>query len=370
MESGEADTSVTLIIKAPDQKYDDYTINCFLSWTVENLKSHIAKVYPSQPRSRDQRLVYLGKLLQDHLQLRDILRQDHHQDEYHMLHLVCNPRPPPHNTSSPNSPETANSGLVDGPSIPGGPSGLRHRVDPFNANPQSPIGASQMSHGGTQFSFQGGQMTAMQMWYWQQMYTRHYYLQYQAAIAASQPRSASYPPNEAIQPIPAAAPLPENPAPAPQADGEIQMNAQGGAVNADELDHDWLEWLYAIFRVGVLLSFVFVYSSFGRFMVVLGAVMLVYMYQVGWIPLRTPEEPRPNFPEQPEQDQAWEEAEVQRGMQELERVMDDGAEGAEQERPGALVAAWVFVRAFFTSLLPEGEPQRPPQVPPGLRPLG
>ncbi|XP_077454802.1 homocysteine-responsive endoplasmic reticulum-resident ubiquitin-like domain member 2 protein isoform X2 [Stigmatopora argus] len=366
MESGEADTSVTLIIKAPDQKYDDYTINCFLSWTVEKLKSHIAKVYPSQPCSRDQRLVYLGKLLQDHLQLRDILRQDHHQDEYHMLHLVCNPRPPSHNASSSNSPETASSGLLDSPS------GLRHRGGPFNANPQSPVGASQLSDGGTPLSFQGGQMTAMQMWWWQQMYTRHYYLQYQAAVVASQPRSSFYPPNEAIQPVPAAVPAPENLAPLPPpppADGEIQMNAQGGALNGDELDHDWLEWLYAIFRVGVLLSFVFVYSSFGRFMMVLGAVMLVYMYQVGWIPLRTPEEPRPNFPD-PEQDQAWEEAEVQRGMQELERVMDDGAERAEQERPRALGAAWVFVRAFFTSLLPEGEPQRPPQVPPGLRPLG
>ncbi|XP_057690371.1 homocysteine-responsive endoplasmic reticulum-resident ubiquitin-like domain member 2 protein [Corythoichthys intestinalis] len=377
MESGEADTSVTLIIKAPDQKYEDCTINCFLSWTVEKLKSHIAKVYPSQPCSRDQRLVYLGKLLQDHLQLRDVLRQDYQQDEYHMLHLVCNSRPPssspsPPSNSSLNSPEISSSALLDGPTIPGGPSGLRNRGGPFNVNLQSPVGTSLLPHGEAQLLLQGGQMTPMQMWWWQQMYMQHYYMQYQAAVAASQlgssfDLSSSQPPpgpNEAVQPLPAVAPLPEN---LPPADADIQMNAQGGMLNGDELDHDWLEWLYTLFRVSVLLSFVFIYSSFGRFMVVLGAMMLVYMYQVGWIPLRTPEERRPNFPN-PEQAQAWEEAEMQRGIQELERVMDDGTEDAGQDPPGSLTTAWSFIRAFFTSLVPEGDPQRPPEVPPILRP--
>lgn len=51
MDSGGVDSPVTLIIKAPNQKYEDQTINCFLNWTVERLKSHISNVYPSRPVS-------------------------------------------------------------------------------------------------------------------------------------------------------------------------------------------------------------------------------------------------------------------------------------------------------------------------------
>lgn len=43
------DIPVTLVIKAPNQKYDDQTINCFLNWTVEKLKTHLSHVYPSKP---------------------------------------------------------------------------------------------------------------------------------------------------------------------------------------------------------------------------------------------------------------------------------------------------------------------------------
>uniref|UniRef100_A0A4W5LDC8 HERPUD family member 2 n=1 Tax=Hucho hucho TaxID=62062 RepID=A0A4W5LDC8_9TELE len=49
MDPGAVDSPVTLVIKAPNQKYDDQTINCFLNWTVEKLKSHISNVYPSKP---------------------------------------------------------------------------------------------------------------------------------------------------------------------------------------------------------------------------------------------------------------------------------------------------------------------------------
>lgn len=42
---------VTLVIKAPNQKYTDQTVRCFLHWTVARLKSHLAAVYPSQPVS-------------------------------------------------------------------------------------------------------------------------------------------------------------------------------------------------------------------------------------------------------------------------------------------------------------------------------
>lgn len=42
---------VTLIIKAPNQKYSDQTVSCCLNWTVGALKTHLSKVYPSKPVS-------------------------------------------------------------------------------------------------------------------------------------------------------------------------------------------------------------------------------------------------------------------------------------------------------------------------------
>lgn len=97
MDQSGMEIPVTLIIKAPNQKYSDQTISCFLNWTVGKLKTHLSNVYPSKPLTKDQRLVYSGRLLPDHLQLKDILRK---QDEYHMVHLVCASRSPP---SSPKS---------------------------------------------------------------------------------------------------------------------------------------------------------------------------------------------------------------------------------------------------------------------------
>ena len=56
------------------------------------------------------------------------------------------------------------------------------------------------------------------------------------------------------------------------------MIAQGGAVlNEDELNRDWLDWLYTLSRAGVLLSIVYFYSSFSRFIMLAGAMLLVYL---------------------------------------------------------------------------------------------
>lgn len=51
MDQSVVEHPVTLIIKAPNQKYTDQTISCFLEWTVGKLKSHLSKVYPSKPVS-------------------------------------------------------------------------------------------------------------------------------------------------------------------------------------------------------------------------------------------------------------------------------------------------------------------------------
>ncbi|KAL6109592.1 herpud2 [Pungitius sinensis] len=418
MDSWAVDSPVTLVIKAPNQKYGDQTINCFLNWTVERLKSHISNVYPSKPLSKDQRLVYSGRLLQDHLQLRDVLRKD----EYHMLHLVCASKSPPASPmprtpavassdasssdsagSAPHasqpSPSSSSSSSSSSTSDPGSYDGLRYRGGIPQYNPQGPAGVPQWPDG-AQVPLQGdlpGNMPPhpmympMQMLWWQQMYARHYYMQYQAAVAASQPPSAPAPsppspsplppaqPNEAVQP-----PLGPNPAPNPLPENQpanpIQMNAQGGAVlNDDELNRDWLDWLYTVSRAGVLLSIVYFYSSFSRFVMVVGAMLLVYLHQAGWFPFRPEQQ---NFrgggggaeragPPQ-------EEAGRHQDIQEMERLMDEGMEDDDDDNnngeegaggpgdraaaavvpePGFLTTAWSFISTFFTSIVPEGRHQ-------------
>ncbi|XP_035764023.1 homocysteine-responsive endoplasmic reticulum-resident ubiquitin-like domain member 2 protein [Neolamprologus brichardi] len=384
MDSGAVDSPVTLVIKAPNQKYEDQTINCFLNWTVEKLKSHISSVYPSKPLSKDQRLVYSGMLLQDHLQLRDVLRK---HDEYHMMHLVCTSHSPP-GSPMPRSPSSTTASDSSSSESAGS-------VSPATTPNQESQSASSSSSSSDPASFDGLRYRGGFAQYPQSTagipqcsilspYSPSFYLHFlsQAAVAASQPPSTSPPssptpsphqpaqPNAVQPPLgPNAAPnaLPENQPPNP-----IQMNAQGGAVlNDDEMNRDWLDWLYTLSRVGVLLSIVYFYSSFSRFVMVVGAMLLVYLHQAGWFPFRPEQQNLRGGGGVPQ-----EEAERHQDMQEMERLMDEGMEdddsgedgggraedqgraaaAAAVREPSFITVAWSFISTFFTSLIPEGRP--------------
>ncbi|XP_067093897.1 homocysteine-responsive endoplasmic reticulum-resident ubiquitin-like domain member 2 protein isoform X1 [Osmerus mordax] len=414
MDSGTVDSPITLVIKTPNQKYDDQTINCFLNWTVEMLKSHISDVYPSKPSSKDQRLVYSGRLLQDHLQLRDVLRK---QDEYHMMHLVCASRSPPGSpppsahshasnpASHPSTSSMSSISLATAPnqetqsssfspssvSVTGSDDGLRHRRGFPQSGPHNPTSTGGMQWpDGTRYPLHGRLAAGtnphpiympMQVLWWQQMYARHYYMQYQAAVAASQPPSANLPslpsPSPSPQPVqPNEAPPPLGPNPAPNPIQEdrpvnpnIQMNAQGGPVmNEDEVNRDWLDWMYTVSRAAILVSIVYFYSSFSRFVMVMGAMLLVYLHQAGWFPFR-PEFQNPRAGGVGARGGVVaprEEADRHQDIQEMERIMDEGMEeegdsdGQEDEaavrQPGFLSSAWSFISTFFTSLIPEVRP--------------
>ncbi|CAF93481.1 unnamed protein product, partial [Tetraodon nigroviridis] len=386
MDPGALDSPVTVVIKAPNQKYEDQAIDCFLDWTVARLKNHIAAVYPSKPRSKDQRLIYSGRLLQDHLQLRDVLRR---QDEYHMMHLVCTSHSPPDarisNRQSPDadgprshasSPSQASPSASSSSSpVTDSGGGLRYRGNAPPFNPQAPPGVPQWPDG-AQVPLQAGvpahPYLPLQMLWWQQMYARHYYMQYQAAVAASQPGSAA-PPSPAAHPAEApaeAAPPEPDPVPQNQPAEPVQMNAQGGAMlNEDELNRDWLDWMYTVSRAGVLLSIVYFYSSFSRFIMVLGAMLLLYLHQAGWFPFRANLQNLRGEPGGAPEGEAGR----HQDMQEMERLMDEGMEDDEggeeagsEEQPAEaavpelsfLTTLWSFISTFFTSLIPEGRPHQ------------
>ncbi|XP_060542097.1 homocysteine-responsive endoplasmic reticulum-resident ubiquitin-like domain member 2 protein isoform X1 [Pantherophis guttatus] len=394
METPVPGAPVILIIKAPNQKYTDQTISCFQDWTVGRLKCHLSKVYPSKPSTKDQRLVYSGRLLPDHLQLKDILRK---QDEYHMVHLVCSSRTPPnspkpdtiresHESSAPSnslssehlgstspspSQETVYTAIINS-------EGVRHRnLAQTQSNQMQSHPFSYILQGvDNQFPGQGistgfpvyPTFSPLQMLWWQQMYARQYYMQYQAAVSAQATLSPPVPEPSSSDHVPAnEAPAAPNVAPQENRpiNQNVQMNAQGGPViNEEDFNRDWLDWIYTFSRAAILLSIVYFYSSFSRFVMVMGAMLLVYLHQAGWFPFRQEgiQQPAANNADINHDGQNVNNA----GLEEMERLMDEGIEedsgedigdvNAEQH-PGFMASAWSFITTFFTSLIPEGPPQ-------------
>ncbi|CAK6965860.1 homocysteine-responsive endoplasmic reticulum-resident ubiquitin-like domain member 2 protein [Scomber scombrus] len=342
MDQGVVDNPVTLVIRAPNQKYNDQTINCYQNWTVEKLKAHLSDVYPSKPSSKDQRLVYSGKLLLDHLTLKDVLRKD----EYHMLHLVCPSRTPPSSPKPPRSHGNKPQENSAGPTAP--------------QNSNSPSVSAQDGQSSTGESGDGLRQRAGPFPY-HQMYPQ--FMHSQLLAASSQHLRPDQPLMQPDQPDP----LSQRPQADRRGNPEVQMNAQGGEImNEEELNRDWLDWVYTFSRAAILLSIVYFYSSFSRFVMVMMAMLVLYLHQAGWFPFNLENELQ--LPgDRGNQDDM--EGELQNpDLQEMDGGMDDGSddegesgeEGAEDPNSvpntGFLSSTWSFIITFFMSLIPEGPP--------------
>uniref|UniRef100_A0A9L0S735 Homocysteine-responsive endoplasmic reticulum-resident ubiquitin-like domain member 2 protein n=1 Tax=Equus caballus TaxID=9796 RepID=A0A9L0S735_HORSE len=364
MDQNGMEIPVTLIIKAPNQKYSDQTISCFLNWTVGKLKTHLSNVYPSKPLTKDQRLVYSGRLLPDHLQLKDILRKSSDQSESTTPSSSQEPLSLAASSSSEGLRQrTLPQAQTDPAQSPQFPYVMQGNVD--NQLPGQAIPAGFPVYPG---------FSPLQMLWWQQMYAHQYYMQYQAAVSAQATSNASPAEPAASQPLNLAHVPGEEPPPAPNLVAQenrpmnenVQMNAQGGPVlNEEDFNRDWLDWMYTFSRAAILLSIVYFYSSFSRFIMVMGAMLLVYLHQAGWFPFR----------QEGQQQAPNNNAEVNNDgqnannleLEEMERLMDDGVEDESGEdagedasalqRPGLMASAWSFITTFFTSLIPEGPPQ-------------
>lgn len=113
---------VKLVVKAPNQQFEDQTVDCELQWNIRRLKEHLSEVYPCKPTPAEQKLIYSGQLLKDQLILKDILRHyDDPQPQFHILHLVYTPKNQTHaNFNSTKSSQKGNSDAISN-------DGLRHR---------------------------------------------------------------------------------------------------------------------------------------------------------------------------------------------------------------------------------------------------
>ncbi|XP_070763237.1 homocysteine-responsive endoplasmic reticulum-resident ubiquitin-like domain member 1 protein [Enoplosus armatus] len=338
MDVGESQQkTITLLVKTPNQAQEDQAVEgVHLNWTVKDLKTHLSTVYTTKPAVSDQRLIYAGKLLPDHLPIKDLFRQT---DCIPTLHLVCAFRNPPQGplgarpktkeTGQPRPPSPRPMAASDSPSpsssfstaqTPGSSTpALRQRrqTSPSPAHAHTSVsppgtpswpaaampGAPQM----TQPAFPTYSLYSPQQLLWlQHVYARQYYMQYHAALAAagtvpSAPAATigQYPPVPAHQ-VPVPAPLANQPAnqnPAGQdgafinpgeAGQNMRMNAQGGPVMEDEEDaeRDWLDWLYSAARLGVLLMIVYFNSNLTRFLLVMSTLLVMYLHTAGWFPFR------------------------------------------------------------------------------------
>uniref|UniRef100_A0A3P9B1U3 Homocysteine-inducible, endoplasmic reticulum stress-inducible, ubiquitin-like domain member 1 n=1 Tax=Maylandia zebra TaxID=106582 RepID=A0A3P9B1U3_9CICH len=387
MDAGNSEQkAITLIIKTPNQAQEDRTIEgVSLQWTIKELKAHLSAVYPTKPAVSDQRLIYAGKLLPDNLHINGLFIQT---DSIPTLHLVCAVRNPAQGPlgARPKTKEPHSSSPQPTPAQTPSPPELRQRR-PASAAPahtQTPVwppaamtGAPQM----TQPTFPTYSLYSPQQLLWlQHVYARQYYMQYHAALAAAgsipttAPTIGQYPPVPAHQ-VPVPAPLadqnPINNLPANQnpvqdgafinpgeANQNMRMNAQGGAVVEDEegMERDWLDWLYSAARFGVLMMIVYFNSNLSRFLLVMGTLLLMYLHTVGWFPFRRRVQvPEPNQLQPPENQQ-------NQNRNPNLNPDEPAAEGSEGTMTAVLVpphrvsvmwTAWVFFKTFFSSLVPE-----------------
>ncbi|KAL6107379.1 herpud1 [Pungitius sinensis] len=413
--------TIALLIKTPNQAREDQSVEGVdLNWTIHDLKRHLSSVYSTQPAVSDQRLIYAGKLLPDHLHIKDLFRQT---DCVPTLHLVCALRSPPQEplgarpkTREPRPcalrPQAAcasadastPASTVQTPATPE----LRQRrstsSSPAAASshthvPESPPGPAATMPGAPQMiqpAFPTYSLYSPQQLLWlQQVYAQQYYMQYHAAMVAAAPAPAAtlgqYPPVPAHQapvPDPLANQNPMNNLPANQnlvqegafinpgeANQNLRMNAQGGPVmdEDEDVERDWLDWLYSATRFSVLLIIVYFNSSLSRFLLVTSTLLLMYLHTVGWFPFRgraAVQGPNPLQPPGVQHNQANDNGNPNPVDEDGDREAEAAAavDGSDGEGPMSAVLVphrvsvmwtlWVFLKTFFSSLLPEL-----PQVP-------
>uniref|UniRef100_A0A6I8PUP6 Homocysteine-inducible ER protein with ubiquitin-like domain 1 n=1 Tax=Xenopus tropicalis TaxID=8364 RepID=A0A6I8PUP6_XENTR len=334
-----SDGEVTLLIRSPSLRQEEREISAPRNCTVRELKTQLRQELPGEPESR------------------------------HVLHLVCSKRIPLNQTQdssqhpgcSSAQPHTVNSEA----------DGIRQRILPQSnsadgSNTSRPQGASPAFSAYPVYSPQ-------QIMWLQHMYARQYYMQYYAAAAAGRSPSQR---GQEIPVVPPAAPdplphpfpannQPQNPevqAPVnPVANPNLRMNAQGGLVEEeDDVHRDWLDWIYTAARFSIFLSILYFYSSLSRFMMVLGAMILMYLHHAGWFPFR----PRPapeeaanvNIPPMAAPNHQDQNNNLQEENDHLEDPSADRTEAATLQAQSFLTTAWIFFKTFFASLIPEGPP--------------
>ncbi|CAN9498615.1 unnamed protein product [Ophioblennius macclurei] len=348
---------LSLIIKTPNRDQEDQTVDRVPpDWTVWDLKTHLSDVHAARPAVSDQLLIHGGKLLPDHLTMKELFRQT---DSVLSLHLVCSFRNPP------SRPKVATADRPGSHDMTAPEARQRRRCPPLAGSGPPAVSPPPLPAFPTYSLY-----SAQQLLWLQQVYARQFYMQYHAALAAAasvppRPTSTAAGPHLPVPahqvPVPAPLanrnpadnlPVDENPVPdgaLVNVDQNLRMNAQGGPLMEDEdgADRDWLDWVYSAARLGVLLTIVYFNSSLSRFLLVMSTLLLLVLHTAGWFPFR-------RRVQVPEADQFQ--------NQNQDGVQEDGPGDPGDSMTAVLVpphrvslmwTAWVFFKTFFSSLIPE-----------------
>ncbi|XP_033226695.1 homocysteine-responsive endoplasmic reticulum-resident ubiquitin-like domain member 2 protein isoform X2 [Belonocnema kinseyi] len=358
---------VRLIIKAPNQQIEDQIISCELGWTIRKLKDYLAEVYPSKPKTKDQKLIYSGQLLKDSVYLKDVLRSyEDTEDQPFTVHLVCatnkmdTEKKPEKSTKEAPESTKASSSPEQNP-----PDSRRDRLDAaaqetINTQPTAQVYSTHSLY---------GQLNTQQIAWMQQVYT-HYLTQYMQLMAAQGiqvPNSVPYMqtnpnlnnlvnnnannnninPNEEV----------EQPRQVPQDAADLGAGDEAGGL----LNRDWLDFFYMLSRIVVLFSIVYFYSSPIRFLIVAFLGFAMYLYQGGFFRVHPVFLPENNNARQDNNNQLAQNEAAGQGVAPQE-VQETGMENEgrtnpneenETARPGALAFTWSFFSSFFASLIPD-----------------
>ncbi|XP_060584191.1 homocysteine-responsive endoplasmic reticulum-resident ubiquitin-like domain member 2 protein, partial [Ruditapes philippinarum] len=347
-----------------------------------------------------QKLIYSGKLLQDHLTLKEVLRQFDDGSTKHTVHLVCSASPGheyrstpfPNTNSVRNTIEEVERELLQfksfcvqlcyvifySPQMPA--------MNQFPGNMNQMGAAFPAGFPGEAAMFAGmmpdsGMAYSPEQYLWmQQMYAQYmaqYMQYYQQGVYPVPPNTPVTPP------VGQAAPQQQN--------GQENVNqAQENVEEMEDLDEefrqrDWLDYLYTFSRFMVLLGIVYFYSNITRFLMVAAFFLVVYAYQMGFFFLRRrrvnqpnaqnvnnqpnnpPNEPQvpnnqpnnpPNEPQVPNNQQQEENNTEQENNVNTEEgnPTETPAQTVTPPEPGVLQVSWTFVSTFFTSLFPSPPP--------------
>jgi hypothetical protein len=246
--------TVKLVIKSAAQTVDDFSLDCDITSTIGQVKEKITELYPTNPTKENQKLIYGGKLLPDHLSLKSVLN---HTQERHIIHLVC-PSPIYVNTKEQSiSKEDTSEPFSVPPPNPAFPPGNQPILNPPSFSGMPGVTVAPLNTGD---AFQ--QYIAMQ-----QMYSQ-FMMQYLSQYNGGVPPVIPYSPVMTVPPVQ----TPQVPAPqhAPPNPPQRQV---------DEDDRDYLDYMHFFSRAILLFALLYYYSSFSRVVVVMIMFFCISFYR-------------------------------------------------------------------------------------------
>ncbi|KAL5234950.1 hypothetical protein ACI65C_002360 [Semiaphis heraclei] len=361
MDIGLTDPWITLTIKAPNQQINDHTIKCKLDWSVAKLKGYIHETYPNKPKTEDQRLIYSGQLLTDGVILKDVLRPyDEDGQLNRTVHLVCssssccvplkeklksekvvneiNGKCPKLNEVNYGASTSGISTSADTNQEASSSSNNKQKTEPTQSQTKSNKNVNRISLTPEQLALEQilwvNKMYAVQMAeYWQSVASSlGAPTQLNTPTVENESPSQDLPNNNNNNNQPADQNLPAN---------NANINVQDAGPN-----QDWLDWLYVSSRVFIFISVLYFYSSPGRFIVVAGFALILYLYQSGILRHINERNRRRFQPEQQEQH-----VDDNRNLSQEQNGNIEETTVRQNER--LITTLWTVVSTFFTSLIPQ-----------------